>query len=379
MIIKQPIEFKNYNKTVKENKCPICFDKFIFKERIVETSCKHIYHAECLKKAFENKSSCPICRKDFNIKEDNINNVFVDKRSIFNVIKQHIVDIYNKTEPELDSDIEDNEDDNPIEIMPYLENNPDIQQEHEQARQEMYGDEIDYDDDIIDNNNDNNCNYILTTVDNDTNNWQRIRNDNQFIEQQDDINDFDTNQQDYSQYVIEPVYPNGNNIGELHHNNYNTDSQYNTMDTTNNESIEKAIQLSKQTYQTEQEYQKQLNDILNHSLSANSINTLSNDIFDGTLNDILYQIAIEESNYNELNTLWNKKSDIHYNHNNYNEIDDCLEYDITFESDVESDESDVSDVEIDEIIKKRKSYGKNMPRLQQNNAFKNAFNVPIMT
>ena len=46
-----------------KNKCPICFDdiKINHKTYMINT-CNHLYHYKCIKKWFEQNSTCPICR-----------------------------------------------------------------------------------------------------------------------------------------------------------------------------------------------------------------------------------------------------------------------------------------------------------------------------
>lgn len=66
-------EFDKFNniKLTKENfekyntQCNICIDEYNIDDIIVELSCKHIFHKECIKNWLcKENISCPVCRKD---------------------------------------------------------------------------------------------------------------------------------------------------------------------------------------------------------------------------------------------------------------------------------------------------------------------------
>jgi len=52
----------------KNNNCPICLNEEIIKDKteLIVTSCRHLFHKECLNKWFETNKSCPICRAELN-------------------------------------------------------------------------------------------------------------------------------------------------------------------------------------------------------------------------------------------------------------------------------------------------------------------------
>ena len=49
---------------LKDEMCPICLKKYKNKSKVVKPNeCDHLFHSRCLKKWFEYKSTCPVCRK----------------------------------------------------------------------------------------------------------------------------------------------------------------------------------------------------------------------------------------------------------------------------------------------------------------------------
>ena len=54
--------------------CPICLEEFNENETVIELSCKHTFHKDCIKKWFENNHSCPTCRKKIDLNSDNTDN-----------------------------------------------------------------------------------------------------------------------------------------------------------------------------------------------------------------------------------------------------------------------------------------------------------------
>eukprot|EP00929_Paragymnodinium_shiwhaense_P024864 TRINITY_DN15183_c0_g1_i2.p1 TRINITY_DN15183_c0_g1~~TRINITY_DN15183_c0_g1_i2.p1 ORF type:complete len:309 (+),score=42.71 TRINITY_DN15183_c0_g1_i2:144-1070(+) len=45
------------------SECPICMEKFDYQKPIVETSCKHQFHEECINKWQRTSGACPLCRQ----------------------------------------------------------------------------------------------------------------------------------------------------------------------------------------------------------------------------------------------------------------------------------------------------------------------------
>jgi hypothetical protein len=399
---RKPLEFKNYNKLIKnkdKDQCPICFDKYNFKERVVETNCcKNVFHAECLKTAFENKLSCPICRKQICLankprtseeEKKAIKQLFVDKPKVFDVIKQNIVDTFNWTPPVVDTDEEDNVE--PIPIMTFMENNRDIQEEHDQARRELYGasdnsdtsededDEIDIDKSDINHN-------TLTIVNHAEGHWSSNNNDHQYHGNESNNDNYEYYREITNGIADNLLYRDDINDRGIDYYTVSNDRQYINVNQdqnqgyNNDESIDRVIQLSQQTYQLEQEFQEQMNQAIqmstqfqndnnNHNNNmSNDINNINN-ITDETLQAVLCDIAIEESQLCQLNNIWNNTNNI-----NFNNEDTDIEYDIE-ESDVE--EEHLSPIQ--EMIKKRKSFNKQVPKLERDTCFQSAFRSPIMT
>jgi len=54
--------------------CPICLEEFNDNETVIELSCKHIFHKDCIKSWFKNNHSCPTCRKKIDLNCDNNDN-----------------------------------------------------------------------------------------------------------------------------------------------------------------------------------------------------------------------------------------------------------------------------------------------------------------
>ena len=55
--------------TIKEHldDCSICLENIINEEHKTITSCKHIFHEECMAKWILQNNSCPLCRTKFNV------------------------------------------------------------------------------------------------------------------------------------------------------------------------------------------------------------------------------------------------------------------------------------------------------------------------
>ena len=60
-------QFKHLKKysALKEDKCPICLQKYKGSDIIKEFPCKHIFHKNCIFKWLKTSNVCPICKHDF--------------------------------------------------------------------------------------------------------------------------------------------------------------------------------------------------------------------------------------------------------------------------------------------------------------------------
>ena len=56
--------FENITINFINKECSICLEDII--EDTVHLKCNHIFHKECLKEWFKIKTTCPICRKEYN-------------------------------------------------------------------------------------------------------------------------------------------------------------------------------------------------------------------------------------------------------------------------------------------------------------------------
>ena len=57
--IKDKYRFKQVSQ-FPEEECSICLEKFV--EPVVKTECKHLFHKECIERAYEQNKNCPLCR-----------------------------------------------------------------------------------------------------------------------------------------------------------------------------------------------------------------------------------------------------------------------------------------------------------------------------
>ena len=59
-------QFKHLKKysALKEDKCPICLQKYKGADIIKEFPCKHIFHKNCLFKWLKKSNLCPLCKYD---------------------------------------------------------------------------------------------------------------------------------------------------------------------------------------------------------------------------------------------------------------------------------------------------------------------------
>jgi hypothetical protein len=74
-------QFKHLKKysALKEDKCPICLQKYKSADIIKEFPCKHIFHKNCIFRWLKSSNICPICKHDLSeeinkielIEEDN--------------------------------------------------------------------------------------------------------------------------------------------------------------------------------------------------------------------------------------------------------------------------------------------------------------------
>ena len=55
--------YLNYLIKKNENDCYICFDKFSNNDKVIDLSCHHCYHENCLKQWKKESNVCPYCRK----------------------------------------------------------------------------------------------------------------------------------------------------------------------------------------------------------------------------------------------------------------------------------------------------------------------------
>ncbi|MBR7083564.1 MAG: hypothetical protein IKI37_00045, partial [Oscillospiraceae bacterium] len=67
-------QFKHLKKysALKEDKCPICLQKYKSADIIKEFPCKHIFHKGCIFKWLKQSNVCPICKHDLT---DEINRI----------------------------------------------------------------------------------------------------------------------------------------------------------------------------------------------------------------------------------------------------------------------------------------------------------------
>ena len=69
-------QFKHLKKysALKEEKCPICLQKYKGIDIIKEFPCKHIFHKNCIFKWLKTSNVCPLCKHDIT---EEINNVIL--------------------------------------------------------------------------------------------------------------------------------------------------------------------------------------------------------------------------------------------------------------------------------------------------------------
>jgi hypothetical protein len=65
---------KKYS-ALKEDKCPICLQKYKGTDIIKEFPCKHIFHKNCIFKWLKESNVCPLCKYDIT---NDVNNVVLE-------------------------------------------------------------------------------------------------------------------------------------------------------------------------------------------------------------------------------------------------------------------------------------------------------------
>ena len=67
-------QFKHLKKysALKEDKCPICLQKYKGSDIIKEFPCKHIFHKNCIFKWLKTSNVCPLCKYDIT---NDVNNI----------------------------------------------------------------------------------------------------------------------------------------------------------------------------------------------------------------------------------------------------------------------------------------------------------------
>ena len=59
------VRLYKYLKNPNYTQCSICLEDFKPEEQVQETTCKHIFHKDCISTWTKNKKSCPCCRAKF--------------------------------------------------------------------------------------------------------------------------------------------------------------------------------------------------------------------------------------------------------------------------------------------------------------------------
>lgn len=63
VINKIPVIKLNRGQKRGREKCPICYEKFRWKEKVMLLSCNHFYHPRCIRRWFKEQNFCPVCRR----------------------------------------------------------------------------------------------------------------------------------------------------------------------------------------------------------------------------------------------------------------------------------------------------------------------------
>lgn len=72
--------------------CPICFDEISIKH-LHSTTCKHVYHRDCITKWFETSDECPVCRR-----EQSEDPMILFKRNITTIMEETYMDAIRSLE-----------------------------------------------------------------------------------------------------------------------------------------------------------------------------------------------------------------------------------------------------------------------------------------
>ena len=67
-----------YNNEIKTDSCPITLERFKENETLVKLPCNHIFSKSAINEWFKNKSSCPVCRTEIKVNENDIFKDIVD-------------------------------------------------------------------------------------------------------------------------------------------------------------------------------------------------------------------------------------------------------------------------------------------------------------
>ena len=263
------------------------------------------------------------------------------------------------------------------------------------------------------------------------------------------------------------------NINNYNSTNYCIDTNYEQTELlpiyfTDSEEIDKILKLSEETHRMEQKYQKELNDAINKSMQHynninnnqcrdqnkryqitnnwNNINTnqtnnynqydynyINVEQLDPELDELLFKIAIEESQFSELNSQWSNNQiygNYYGNDDNISvNIDNNMYLDSEFIDNDYYNEDNISYInnhvnnsklnlcvseskpknkknnteklnktniakyspklinhntndiksEIQYLIKKRKSFGKTIPKIERDNSYNNVYKVQIIS
>ena len=381
-MIERPCTFKNYIRIIKEKDCPICFENYKPKERIAESvCCKKYFHPDCIKEAFKHASRCPHCQNEYNIKPDELDACFIDKPTIVQKARQGIMNICFRAKKQPESEDEEPE---PTNVGEYFRKFPGTEEEHFAAQKEIYGDEHGDPLERIDET-------ISEPI------YQEYNEPSYYSDEE--VNDIS--------YDDHQSYDRQHNTSSLRYQTYDSEPYNNQYDERyyNDDNIDDILRLSKNTYKMEQKYQNEMREAINKS-NKEKVKTFQKSYDDG-LNNVLYQIAIEESRLSELNPIWSENSD-YYNTLNQNEnrhkkrthnsstrennnmrenksvrqynsnSNDKISqqgYDYLSQSNKEfvMNQNNGMHDEIQKMIRNRKSFRKELPKYEPNDMYKGAF------
>ena len=81
-----------YNSEIKTDSCPITLEPFKENETLVKLPCNHVFSNAAIKEWFKNKSSCPVCRTEIKVNE---NDIFKD---VINIAIESISEILEEND-----------------------------------------------------------------------------------------------------------------------------------------------------------------------------------------------------------------------------------------------------------------------------------------